>query len=245
MPTRRIVLLIALIFIATLIWRMPARWALAALPANVRCEQPTGTAWNGRCASLALAAGSVSNVSWQLQASELRRGKLSAVLQIQDARLDGSAQLLIGTGGFMQASNLHASLSLPSTLVRGTPPGLSGTLQVIVPALELRQGQLISVAGTVQLRNVRQLQPPLQLGDYEWQLAEGKLQNGRISGALRELGGPLQLTGTLALNLNGAFELEAKVRAKNVADQSLAQALEPLGPADADGMRPVSVAGVL
>jgi hypothetical protein len=116
---------------------------------------------------------------------------------------------------------------------------------VNVPALDLRAGQLTSVAGTLQLRNVSQQQPPLQLGDYEWQLTEGQLQNGHVSGTLRELRGPLTLRGTLALSLNGEFELDAKVRSVNDTDQSLTQSLEALGPADADGMRPISVAGSL
>ncbi len=245
MSTRRIVLLIALVFIVTLIWRMPASWVLAALPDNVRCEQPGGTAWNGHCAQLVFAGESLSHVRWQLQAGSLLRGKLSTALHIQDPRLNGSVQLLLGTSGDIHATNLQATLALPSTLVRGTTPGFSGTLQMNVPALDLRAGQLTSVTGTVQLRNVSQQQPPLQLGDYEWQLAEGPVHNGRVSGTLRELRGPLTLRGTLALSLSGEFELEAKVRSVNSTDQLLTQALEALGPADADGMRTVSVAGSL
>jgi hypothetical protein len=245
MPTRRILLLIALVFIATLVWRMPASWALAALPANVRCEQPSGTAWNGRCARLTIAAESISDVHWQLRAGPLLHGKLDAALTVQDPLLTGSAHLLAGTSGFIDASNIEATLALPSALVRGTPPGLSGTLQVNLPTLELRAGQLTAITGTLQLRNVKQLQPPLQLGDFEWHPGTGQLKNGHVSGALRELGGPLTLRGTLALSLNGEFDLEASVRAVNGTDRSLTQALEALGPADADGMRSLSVAGSL
>jgi Type II secretion system (T2SS), protein N len=245
MPARRIVLLVALIFIATLVWRMPVRWVLAALPANMRCELPSGTAWNGHCARLTIAAESISEVRWQLQAGPLLRGKLGALLRIQDSRLDGSAKLLFGTGRSIHASDIEATLLLPSTLVRGTPPGLSGTLRVHVPTLDIDAGQLTSIAGTLQLRNVKQLLPPLQLGDYEWQLLAGPLQNGRVSGTLRDLGGPLTLRGTLALTFSGEFELEAKARPVDGTDESLTQALEALGPADADGMRSLSVAGSL
>jgi hypothetical protein len=245
MPSRKVLWLASLAFAATLIWRLPARWAIALLPDGVRCEQPGGTTWSGNCARVTFAGNSVQGLAWQLQARQLWRGRLAARVQLQDPRASGSAELLIGFGGHVRGTELKLKLPIPSPLVRGVPAGLSGVLSADLPSFELQQWAPSAAQGSVQLQNLKQQQPAIDFGSYEWLLADNSWQNGKLSGNLRDLGGPLRLSGTLTLSVAGAYEINARVRSTQPADESYEKALEVLGPADSEGMRTVSVAGTL
>jgi hypothetical protein len=235
--------LAALIFIATLIWRLPASWALGFLPAGVSCEQPRGTAWNGSCALLSAGNISLHDLRWNWLGGELLHRRVGVAVSVSDPQLHGSARLLLGSGGRLIAEQLSAQLPLHNSLLGSTATGLDGSLRIELPAIELLHGQATAATGAVQARDIRRLQPLLNYGNFEWQLAA--VQNGRLSGPVRDLGGPLALAGTLALSLRGDFELNALLRARNSADPALTQAAELLGPADADGRHALSVSGVL
>ena len=243
MTTRRMLWLAALIFIATLIWRLPASWALGFLPPGVSCEQPRGTAWNGSCGQLSAGHIALHDLRWSWLGGELLHRKLGVAVSVNDPQLHGSARLLLGSGGRLSAEQLSAQLPLHNSLLGGTATGLDGSLQIELPHIELLNGQATAATGTLQARDVRRLRPLLNYGNFEWQLAA--VQNGRLSGRLRDLGGPLALAGTLALSLRGDFELNALLQARTGADPALAQAAELLGPADADGRHALSVSGAL
>jgi hypothetical protein len=245
MPRRRFYWLIALAFVATVLWRLPARWAFALLPGNVSCEQASGKLWNGACAQLKVAGATLSNLQWQLQAWQFWRGKIGAKIQLRDPQANGSVSLLYGIGGRVQGSDLEANLAVPSALMKSVPNGFSGNLKASLPSFELNKGVPVALQGTVQLQGLTKQQPHLELGDYELVLAENSWQNGALNGTLRDLGGPIRLSGTLMLSAAGAFELNAKLRASRRASVEITQLVEQLGPVDGDGMRTASVAGTL
>ena len=243
MPSRKILALVALLFVATLLWRLPAGWAIRLLPDSVRCESARGTAWSGGCARLVVAGTTFQNLRWQLQLRQWWRGHVGALVQLNDTQVAASAQLDYSLGNRLQGRDLKATLRVPSTLVRGLPANFQGQLQLDLPSFEISDGQPVSVQGSLQLQELVQQQPHLELGSYELQLAENSWQNGRLNGTLRDLGGPLRLTGTVTLSVRGEYEVNARVRASRRAGLEFAQLVEALGPADAEGMRPISVAG--
>ncbi len=243
MTTRRMLSLLAVIFIATLIWQLPASWALRALPAGTRCEQPGGTAWHGSCGQFSAGQLTVHGLHWDWLGGELLHGRLGALVSVADPQLRASARLLLGTGALLRGEQLNASLPLRNTLLGGTASGLDGQLQINLQHLEVRNGRAVAVGGTVQVHQLASLQPAVSYGDFEWQLTGAP--DGRLSGPLRDLRGPLALTGTLALSLRGEYELNAQLQLRAAADPALVQVAELLGPADASGRRTLSVAGTL
>jgi hypothetical protein len=64
-------------------------------------------------------------------------------------------------------------------------------------------------------------------------------------GTLQDQGGPLQLKAQLHLQPSLVWELEGSVATRTGADPDLARQIQYLGAADAQGMRPFSLAGNL
>lgn len=245
MPSLRVMLLVAALFTVVVLLRLPAAWVTPLLPDRVQCESPSGTAWNGRCATLIVDARPLANASWELLPDELLHGKIGLRLKIDDASLQASAKVLLALKGRVQCYDLLLRLPLPSPLAPGTPPGWSATLELDLPRLEARGEQLQSISGTVRVRQLQQAQPRIDFGGFEWLLAEGALANGRVSGAVRDLGGPLRLQGTLTAGLKGDYDLDARAAAGPGADDTLQRALQQMGPADPQGFHSLLVAGTL
>ena len=245
MPSRRTLALVPLLFLGAVVLRLPAGWVTPLLPDSVACEAPGGTAWRGTCARMKAGGLTVTNVAWQLLPGELLHGKLGLSVQVADPAAQGSAKLLLGSGGRMQVYDLLARLPVPSALAAGIPPGWTGLLDAEVPQFELQGTTLRAVRGALRLRDLQQSQPHIDYGSFEWQFGPAAPSDGRLQGPLRDLGGTTRLQGTLALALNGGYDLNAKVAAAAGAGEALQQALQQLGPADAEGFHPLLAAGTL
>jgi hypothetical protein len=62
-------------------------------------------------------------------------------------------------------------------------------------------------------------------------------------GQIRDLGGPLSVTGTLKLTRQGGYEVEGLVAARADAPPELINNMRFLGSPDATGRRPFSLSG--
>lgn len=243
MPSLRILLLVALLFLAVVLLRLPAAWVVGALPAPLVCEAPRGTAWNGQCGALRVGNTSLSNLSWQLLPGELLHAKLGVRAQLDDPALQASGKALLGLQRHLQGYDLVVKMSLPSALAPGTPTGWTGRMELDLPRFEAQGMALRSVHGVVQLRDLQQARPRIDFGSFEWQLADGPISDGQLRGTLRALGGPLRLQGTLVVGLQGSFDLDARVAAAADAGEALQHTLRQLSPADAEGFHPLLASG--
>ena len=228
---------------ATLLVRFPARWGLALAPAGVACEQPAGSVWRGSCKGLRVAGLSLESVAWQLHPLALLRLRLGLDLQVDDARVAGQAQLDLSPGGRLEARNLRAHLPIDPGLLPLFPRGWGGELELALDALQLVDNHPVALRGALHARGLRRFAPPMALGDYVLRFEQAPDANGRQLGQLRDEGGPLALAGQLQLGSDGQYELNGLVAARPEAGAELAHDLEMLGPADADGRRPFSLAG--
>jgi hypothetical protein len=245
MPTRRVLITLAALFLLTLVWRLPARWVSAALPAAVSCEQASGTLWNGGCDSLLAAGMHIHGLRWQWQPGQLLHGNLGVAMQINDAQAQASLLLLASLGGSRQIRDLRAQLPLTNSLIPGLPAGWDGRVVANLPLLQWQASELAAVQGTLQIRELRQLQPALQFGSYELRFGARAPTNGTVSAVVRDLDGPLRVAGTLQISGRGEYELNAMVATTTAADAELTQIVEQLGAADAQGNRVFSVSGTL
>jgi hypothetical protein len=183
-------------------------------------------------------------VAWQLDASGLLHLRLGADLQLLRGSARAATRVQLGFG-WLELQDLRASGMLGSDLLPGFPPGWSGELQFAVARLRWQDDELVALTGTVVARDLVATSPQrIAYGSYELGFAPSAAAALPV-GTLRDQGGPLQLQLCLQLAPSLAWELQGVVAARTGADPELVRQIQYLGVADAQGMRPFSLAGQL
>lgn len=246
---RAAVILVLVVFLATLVVRLPARVLLPMLPADVSCESPGGTIWNGSCAELHAGASQISELTWRLHPAALLRLRLAADLASEDPAARGHAQVELAPNGELAIKALAADVVLPGRT--GFALGAStGVLQLAIDSAQLAGGHLLALQGTAELLQLHIPSPPTDLGSFELQFAppdgSASLAGAQpMLGQLRDLDGPLAVSGVLRLSPAGSYELQGSLAPKPGASADLSQLLQMLGAPDAQGRRTFSLAGTL
>jgi hypothetical protein len=187
----------------------------------------------------------VDDLAWKLHPLALLRARLSASVQANDARWMAHGDVELGLGGRIAVHALSATLPLDATLLPMVPRGWLGQVQVELADGLFTQGRPSGLAGTIAVRSLRQLSPPLEMGNYTLRFATPPDADGKQRGELVDAGGPLAIRGTVTLAKDGQYEIEGLAAARDGAAADLRQMLELLGPANSAGERPFSVAGTL
>jgi hypothetical protein len=241
--SRSVIALAALALVATVLVRLPARWGMALAPGGASCEQPSGSVWNGGCKGLHVAGMALESATWQLHPLQLLRFRLGLDLQVDDARVAGQARLDLSPGGHVEAHDLKAHLPIDPGFLPLFPRGWGGEFVLALDELQVVNGHPAGLRGVLHARGLRRFAPPMDFGDYALRFDQPADANGRQVGQLADEGGPLSLAGQLQLGSDGQYELNGLVAARPEANAELAHDLEILGPADAQGRRPFSLAG--
>lgn len=243
MTNRRLALLAAVLFALTVLVRAPARWLLAAAPRSMDCQLPSGSMWHGECARLQAPGLTLNVVSWKLHPWSLWRGQLSLEVRSADARAPGSATVAVGLGGRLALQDLHADLPVDSGFLPLFPAGWSGQLQLALERVQFTAGRLADIRGTVTARSLAQQHPAMPFGSYELRFDGAARADDAIAGELRDLGGPLAVSGTLIIRHGSEYELAGLAATRPEATAELVRAVEFLGAADNQGRRAYSLAG--
>jgi hypothetical protein len=244
MTLRTALILAALLFLLTLLARLPARTLVALLPPEVACEAPEGTVWHGSCAQLRGAGIAIGDISWTLHPWSLVTLALRVDLSSADPNAPGSGSVTARRQGNMSIQHLNATVPLPTgnTLL---PPGTSAIVTLALSEVEIRDSHLALADGTVEVHQLHILNPPSDLGSYQLRLAPDAARTG-VAGELHDLDGPLAVSGKLRLQSGGAYEINGSVAARATANGELSGALDTfLGPADAQGQHAFSITGTL
>ena len=243
MTNRTLGAIAAGLFALTVLVRAPASWLVGALPASIVCQQPAGSMWRGGCGQLRFAGAALSDIRWQLHPWALIGGHLELALQSGDARAPGTATLALGWGGQLAVRDLRAEVQIDSGFLPLFPSGWSGRLQLALARVQFGAGRLKAIEGTVTANSLAQLRPAMPFGSYELRFPDTPRADGAIAGELRDLGGPMAVTGTLVVRNGNEYELTGLAAARPSASPDLAKAVEFLGPSDPQGRRPYSLAG--
>lgn len=237
-------ILAAIIFVITLLVRLPASVLVSRLPTDVACDDPSGTVWHGTCDQLRADGISVAGVTWTLHPVPLLSLTLSADLSSADPNAGGSAHIEVQRTGDANISALHFSMPLTPAM-HLLPAASSATLILALPSARIHAQHLAALQGSVTLLQLRSTNPTAELGSYEMQFAPA-VAGADMVGQLRDLNGPLVVSGQLRLQPSGAFEINGTVTTRPSASNDVSQALQMLlGPTDAQGQRPFSMAGTL
>jgi hypothetical protein len=243
MTNRGWLALAAALFALTVLVRAPASWLVGVMPKSIDCRMPSGSMWHGSCGQLAIAGAELSDIRWQLHPWTLFAGQLSLAVQSGDARAPGTATLALGFGGHVVISDLRADLQIDSGYLPLFPSGWSGRVQLALDRVDLKNDRLASLRGTVTARSLAQMHPAMPFGSYELRFDDAARSDGAIAGQLRDLGGPLAVSGTLLVRHGSEYVLSGLAAARADADPELAKAVEFLGPSDPQGRRQYSLAG--
>lgn len=247
MKLRWLVALGAVAYLAFAIVTLPASVLLDRFrDAGVTAAGVEGTAWKGRAQLLQIQGVNVGSVDWDLHALALLALKVRADVKV--TRSEGFLQSQVDMGsGPIRFSNLSASVPL-SALSGVAPQGWNGTVNMKFSELVLDAGWPVVANGTAEILNLASSsqRSPLS-GSYKltFPAPHSRPADDLLVGALNDLGGPLAISGTVELRRNRSYLLNGLVSARPEAPQNLANQLQILGPADAQGRRPFTLEGTL
>jgi general secretion pathway protein N len=188
---------------------------------------------------------------WRVSPWRLLVGTLSAELT---SKRDGgylNGTIHAGFGGALAVRDLRASLPLAELSSLGLPGGgaigWGGSLQLKLDELALSMGWPSTIRGDVSVTDlVGPPQQPTPLGSYRIVFPAPNAKPNEVIGVVESSqDSPLDVIGTLRLEPNRNYVIEAQVATRPSAPSSITKALQFLGPPDAQGRRPFSVAGVL
>lgn len=246
---RILVLAGVLVFVVVLVTTAPARLAAPALQAaGASARGLDGTLWSGQARSLTLMGLRLDQPSWRLQPLRLLRGEVAASTE---AVLPGGfvrGEVFWQAGGMAGARGLEGAAPL-AWLVPGTA-SLAGNSQLSlrVTSLEIKDGWIRTAVGTLDLGQVTLPLPTLRgklpPGGYSVSFDARDLDGQQpVVGVLRDLGGPLEVTGQLQLRPPRDYELAGQVKPRPDTPADLTGALRTLGPRTPEGGYGFSLAG--
>lgn len=232
------------VFAFVLAMNYPAKWLKPFLPRTIRCAPLTGTLWSGSCAGLSAHGTLVGDVTWSLHGARLLAGQVSGTAFIVQPRASANADFEISFAGTLTLRNVHAQLALEPTVLPQLPASLRGTAQIELVQLRAANGRILEIRGRIEARDLMRLDAgQTALGSYEVRFDSPAQKNGDIGGAVRDLGGPFAFDGILRLTPEPGYVLEGRVAPRSGAPDEIVRELQILGQPDADGRRPISVAG--
>ena len=223
--------------------RFPAAWAVGFLPAGLSCDAVDGTLWNGTCSALMLRHKQLlGDLSWQLHPARLFLGRVAAHLELTQAGDFVNGDVELSGAGHLDAHDVHASVHLSPALLPQLPGGLRGVVRADLARVEVKSGHLADLRGSIEAHDLAQTgNTTTELGNYALSFA-GAAGGAALVGALRDLGGPLDLQGSVRVTADPGFVLDGTVAARPIASANLVRQLQMLGAPDAQGRRSFSIA---
>jgi hypothetical protein len=192
--------------------------------------------WQGTLQQLSWPGLPLQEVRWTLSPWYALSGQLrgSAYALGPGSHASASFQFSIHGNGVLKA----AQGQLPLAALQPTAPApWSAGIEWHATRIEFLHWRPTGHAGWVELHDLRTPNGRAALGSFraEWDHPE----DGQ--GRVRELDGPLRLRGSLRRLPMGGYQLTAEVRPQPVATPAQVAALALFGPADATGLRTVTM----
>jgi general secretion pathway protein N len=251
-PWRWLILGVITYFIV-LLATFPASRLTARLQANgIVVVGVAGSIWNGSAAAVQANGIVLGPTQWRISPWRLFTATLSA--DIHSKRDDGYVDVTVRKGfvGAVTLRNLRGSLPISALSGLGIPGGITGwtgNIQLNLEQLVIADRWPTEIKGSIDAVNlVGPAQSPTPLGGYRivFPAPNSTAAVGEIQGAvLSNEDAPLDVTGTLRLTPGRNYVIDAQVATRPSAPASIVKALQYLGPPDAQGKRPLSIAGSL
>ncbi len=246
MRVRWLIVLGIVAFLLFAIVSLPASVLLGSLKdTGLSAAGVEGTAWKGRAQIAQLGGVNLGALEWDLHALALFALRLQADIKVTRADGFAQSQIALRSARSIALQDLTASLPL-SALANVAPSGWTGTVNLKFANLVLEDGWPSRADGVAEILNVSSAsgRSPIS-GSYKitFPAPNTEAKAGTVTGAIADLGGPLQISGTLELRPERGYLLQGLVAPRPDAPKNLVNQLQILGPPDAQGHRPFSVEG--
>lgn len=221
------------------------QWSAQSGALPVQLYQLSGTLWRGRAATMRMDGLSLDGPAWTFRPAALLLGRVEFGL---DATLgSGTLETVAGRtlGGAAYAHELRLAAPIRElAAITGEPDmGLTGRLSAQIDRLRVDGGLLRQLDGRLDVSGAG-MGPPLNVALGGFTVAfETDRENGAFNGTLKDTGGPLQAEGTITLQPDGVYVLNARLAAREPGGNGLAQALSMLGRPGPDGRIAVTQSG--
>lgn len=226
---------------------LPATLLLNALEdSGVSAAGVEGTVWRGQAQIVRVNGTALGRVAWDLHALALLKLQLKADVKL--TRSDGFAQCVLSARSLERITLDELTASMPLSALPIAPSAAAGgTLNAKFSQLTLEAGWPVAANGSADVINVSGgwLRPPARASYRVVFPAPGAEAADALVGAINDLEGPLQISGTLRLMPNRSYYLDALVAARPDAPSELKQGLQILGEPDAQGRRRLTSDGTL
>lgn len=245
MPSLRTLVIAGTVtLVAGIVISFPARIAYRwADPPGVALQGISGTLWRGRASEASAGGIYLSELRWRFRPQALLAGRAEFALSATPP--SGIIEADVGTtaGGLVQLSNVSASLPIGTLQPLVTVSGLHGDLRVSLARLVIDHGLPVEADGTIDVANlvIRPLASSV-LGDFQATL---ETADGVVRGAVRDLAGVLEVTGTAELRPDRSYSFAGLIATRPGAPAGVEEQLRYLGSADARGRRNFRLEGQL
>ena len=231
-----IVVLIALVAVASLLWLAPAELALRWYGDRlgpIRLQGVSGSVWQGRAEQLVAFDVALGPLAWTVERSSTLQGSPRGRLELQGGEVRAAGNFS-RSGAVLRLSDIRANL--PAALLAPALDipalGLVGRIDLQASAAELRDGLLHSAQGRVEWRDLGVTgAASVRLPGVGIDFAPAA--DGAIVAEVADLGGPLAIAGEVRLK-DGHFLSETRLNLRQP-DPQIEEALKFIGQRMADG----------
>ncbi len=236
-------------FLVFFVAQFPARAGFALLaPEGVEAFGLEGTLWQGSARIVNAGGQQLRNTEWDLALPRLLLGQIGGDFKTRWA--DGFAEGFgtVSLAGTLRLDDVQMSMAAGSLRSMVGTPDLGGQIKVSIDSLELANNWPQRLVARAELLN---LSSPMMgrgkagtIGNLSLQFdSTTDTDPERLTGIVRDEGGPLEINGELVLAMPTEYELKARIKARDNAPEALRSNLDFLGPPEADGTRIFQFAG--
>ena len=231
-------------FALTLLATLPAGVVARFLPPAITLGMTDGTLWKGSADALAVRGQPLGGLQWTLRPLSLLIGRLAFDGKLIRSDGQASGRVTLGIGGRLGARDLELHLPLSGLPAGIAPRGWRGVVHARLQSFELAPKSAPRIVGAIELRGL-QAPPPggAAIGSYAVTFPEKPAPGGKLVGQIKDLEGPMQVSGTVTIGADRSYVIEGMVAPRAGASQAVTDTLRFLGAPDAQGRRPFSLAG--
>lgn len=231
-------------FLLIMVATLPVSLVTRHFPRDVTASGLSGSVWHGRAAAVAFRNQPIGGLEWTVK--PLRLFLLQLAYDVTLQRPDGHARATVSVrpGGLLELTGVEGRLPVAAFAGALAPRGWSGEIELDIRDARISRGWVDGAEGVVRALN---LKAPggsgIRIGSFELTLGAGAVGTDALTGRLRDLGGPLNVRGTLAVRRDRSYLLEGEVAPGPGATPGVFRSLAFLGEPDAQGRRPFAVEG--
>ena len=231
------ILMVLFLYLFFILQNIPAGFVLSqiSMPTNVVLSSVSGTLWKGNVAKVKYLNIDLGELSWKLHPLSLLAGNLSAdvFLGSGEEYLKSEVEMTISGKIKLEETRFSMKLSSLQPLSYGMPMAYAGKIEGYLPVSYIQKNNYMSINGKVFFSNLMLLSPQEQLfGDFSLDMRAEN--DGATSGLIKNVAGPLELSGKCTLTKNGKFNLVSTIAVRE-ADSELDNMLRLFSPKDSTG----------